>query len=1307
MQSLSSLLLLCIFGSAVQAAEPPVDVVVYGATSAGVAAAVQAARMKHSVVLIEPGRHLGGLTSGGLGATDIGNKKAIGGISRQFYQRIYQHYSQSDAWSQETFDQYRQRAFGHWVDADTMWGFEPRVAEQVFRQMLAEAGVTPVLGERLNRKNGVRKQAARITSITMQSGREFSGKMFIDASYEGDLMAAAGVKYTIGREANTQYGETLNGVETRRAKYHQFEKPVDPYVKPGNRQSGLLPSIHAGGPGEEGSGDRRVQAYNFRMCLTNAPDNRLPFPKPAQYDPLRYEPLLRYIEAGGKVFFTGGGSPMPNQKTDTNNSGPFSTDNIGMNYEYPDGDDATREKIIADHRDYQLGMLWTLANNPRVPAKVRESVNHWGLAQDEFTDNNNWPHQLYVREARRMVSDYVMQEQDCRRKRAIKDSVGLGAYSMDSHHTQRYVDAAGLARNEGDVETLAGPPYPISYRSIVPKAAECTNLLVPVCLSASHIAYGSIRMEPVFMVLGQSAATAAAQAIEKNCAVQAIDYSRLRERLVNDKQVLSWDPQMSKDAPTQVEQPKMRSDASMPAIIPMPMQIEHEAGKFVINASTRIVYDDESLKGVAAQFKSWLGKGGGIDLKLVSGTADDAKDAISLTMTNADRQLGDEGYELAVSPHGVTVRAPKAAGVFYGIQTLRQLLPSEIEGGKTSSSAVPSWTLPYVKIKDKPRFPWRSMMLDVSRAFVPKDGVKRYLDLMACYKMNVFHWHLTDDQGWRVEIKKYPKLTEIGAWRERNGSRYGGFYTQEDIKEIVQYAMDRHIMVVPEIEMPGHSTAALAAYPELSCGGGPFVVPNAPGIYDNLYCAGNDKTFEFLEDVISELVPLFPSPYFHIGGDECGKRCWKNCSKCQARMTREGLKTEAELQAWFTKRMDKFLRSKNRRLIGWDEILGAADLSADDIVQVWRNGLPGQPKYQKLRADALSSGHSVIMSPWNKTYLCYPYKLVSIKTAYEFDPTGLDLSPELNKRVMGLEACCWTDVFMNASEHAMQSQMDHYIFPRLCAHAETGWSQKTQRDWTNFSERLERHFSRLEAAGVSLISDTEDLDPSFYRRVGEWHLTSVSQTVECDLSDAVKAPGTYEVKVQYIKGKNAVAIDWVALMENRKEILRDAHKGESGFFNTANSYYFYLPAPVNGANYRVIAKLNGKGGANSNGEFRIVRLPALALLGHWSPDKLQAKPEALEWDASAVVSGGGKYEVRMSYTGGNNALVTKWVALLVDGKEIARDTHLGLSGFSHENHVYHLDLPKSIKGEKYLVRAQVEGKGGDGSNGVVWMRKAE
>jgi hypothetical protein len=531
--------LACAWAATAIAAEKPVDVVVYGGASGGIAAAVQAARMGKSVVLIEPGRHLGGLTSGGLGATDIGNKRAIGGVAREFYRRVYRHYAQPGAWKQGSIEHYRKTA-GHMVDTDTMWGFEPHVAEAIYRQMLAEAGVPVVLGQRLELNGGVRRAGARITAIRMESGRVFSGRMFIDATYEGDLMATAGVSYAVGRESNAKYGETLNGVQATRAKSHQFEKAVDPYVIPGDPQSGLLPGVHAGGPGTEGAGDRRVQAYNFRLCLTPVSENRLPFSKPAHYDPLRYELLLRYIEAGWANVL-GNNVSMPNRKTDMNNHGAFSSDDIGMNYEYPDANYARREKIFAEHRDYQVGLMWTLAHDPRVPAKLREQIGHWGLAKDEFTDSRGWPHQLYVREARRMVGPYVMTEHDCRGKRVAEDSVGLGAYNMDSHNVQRYVDGQGHARNEGDIE-VGVPPYPISYRSIVPKASQCTNLLVPVCLSASHIAYGSIRMEPVFMVLGQSAATAAVQAIEQGCTVQAVDYARLRDRLTQDKQILAWRP---------------------------------------------------------------------------------------------------------------------------------------------------------------------------------------------------------------------------------------------------------------------------------------------------------------------------------------------------------------------------------------------------------------------------------------------------------------------------------------------------------------------------------------------------------------------------------------------------------------------------------------------------------------------------------------------------------------------------------------------------------------------------------------------
>jgi hypothetical protein len=494
----------------------PYDVVVYGGTSSGVIAAVKVARMGKSVVLIEPGRHLGGLSSGGLGATDIGNKDAIGGMAREFYRRV-----------------------GAVYGADEAWSFEPHVAERIFNALIREANVPVVLGERLGLSGGVRKKGARIVAIAMESGRTFRGRMFIDASYEGDLMAKAGVSYHVGREANEVYGETLNGVQTRNAVHHQFIKPVDPYVVPGDPASGLLPGVHADGPGAEGSGDHRVQAYNFRMCTTDVPENRRPWPKPADYDPLRYELLLRNFEAGDhRVPWHA--VMMPNRKTDTNNNHAVSTDYIGMNYEYPDGDYATRERIIREHESYQKGLMWTLANSPRVPEEVRGHFQTWGLAKDEFTDNDNWPHQLYVREARRMVAEYVMTEHNCRGERVAEDSVGLAAYTMDSHNVQRYVDEEGHVRNEGDVQVGGFTPYPISYRAIVPKRAECTNLLIPVCLSASHIAFGSIRMEPVFMVLGESAATAAVQALDADVDVQAIKYDKLAERLIADGQILHW-----------------------------------------------------------------------------------------------------------------------------------------------------------------------------------------------------------------------------------------------------------------------------------------------------------------------------------------------------------------------------------------------------------------------------------------------------------------------------------------------------------------------------------------------------------------------------------------------------------------------------------------------------------------------------------------------------------------------------------------------------------------------------------------------
>lgn len=536
---MKSLLLLLSLAISTQAADS-YDVVIYGGTSAGVTAAIQSCRMGKSVILIEPTKFLGGLTTGGLGATDIGNKKAIGGIAREFYQRVFKHYSDATNWTAQTREEYfRNKPHGNSATEDTMWTFEPHVATKIYDDMLKETQTVILFGERLDLKRGVVKEGPKIIKIVMESGRVFEGRIFIDVTYEGDLMAKAGVSYHVGREPNRQYGETINGLQVAGAKHHQFVRKIDPYVKPGDPSSGLLPFVTQAPSGNDGDGDKRIQAYNYRMCTTDVPQNRIDWVKPASYRELDYELALRNLESGD-LRIQWAPTPMPNRKTDTNNKFAISSDFIGQNYEYPDADYATREKIVQAHKDWQMGLMWTYAHHPRVPEKIQQAYQRLGLAKDEFLDSGHWPRQLYVREARRMISEYVMSEKNCKRKEIVEDSVGMGAYNMDSHHTQRFVTKEGFVRNEGDIQ-IGTRPYPISYRSIRPKAEECTNLLVPVCLSASHIAYGSIRMEPVFMVMGQSAATAAVQAIEQGTTVQGIDNEKLRKRLLKDGQMLDFE----------------------------------------------------------------------------------------------------------------------------------------------------------------------------------------------------------------------------------------------------------------------------------------------------------------------------------------------------------------------------------------------------------------------------------------------------------------------------------------------------------------------------------------------------------------------------------------------------------------------------------------------------------------------------------------------------------------------------------------------------------------------------------------------
>lgn len=547
MKLISSIALVILLVTGCQPTQKPpsaftADIIIYGGTSAAVIAAVEAAQSGKSVIVVSPDKHLGGLTAGGLGYTDTGNKSVIGGLSREFYHRVWLHYNDSSAWVWQKHSEYGNKGQGTIaMDGEnrTMWIFEPHVAEQVFEDFVDENDVSVYRDEWLNRENGVVKTDGKIVSFTTLSGKTFQGKIFIDATYEGDLMAAAGVGYHVGRESMDTYNEKWNGVQTGVLHHqHWFRAKISPYKTPGDPASGVLPRISTGHPGEYGSGDDKIQAYCFRTCMTNHDANRLPFPKPENYDSTQYELLVRMFDTGRKDWFNKF-DDIPNRKTDTNNHGPFSSDNIGMNYGYPEGSYERRQEIIKEHENYQKGLLWFVANDPRVPEDIRTEMATWGLAKDEFTDNGNWPHQIYVREARRMIGEYVTTENDVLLKREVPKPVGMGSYAMDSHNVQRYITPEGYVQNEGDIGVSPPAPYSISYGSLVPKKGECTNLLVPVCVSSSHIAFGSIRMEPVFMILGQSAATAACMAIDKNIAVQDVEYEELKNQLLDKNQILT------------------------------------------------------------------------------------------------------------------------------------------------------------------------------------------------------------------------------------------------------------------------------------------------------------------------------------------------------------------------------------------------------------------------------------------------------------------------------------------------------------------------------------------------------------------------------------------------------------------------------------------------------------------------------------------------------------------------------------------------------------------------------------------------
>jgi hexosaminidase len=636
-------------------------------------------------------------------------------------------------------------------------------------------------------------------------------------------------------------------------------------------------------------------------------------------------------------------------------------------------------------------------------------------------------------------------------------------------------------------------------------------------------------------------------------------------------------------------------------IIPRPATAKELPGQFTLSDSTTLFISDNSaeLKDTADVLENLIAGPLGVTHPGKIGTG--GPNSILLTTKDADKSLGDEGYELVVHPDSIVIRAATSAGLFYGIQSLRQLLPPEIEKPE-KVTGIP-WTVPCVEIKDSPRYAWRGLMLDVSRHFFDKGEVEHVLDLMALHKMNRFHWHLTDDQGWRIEIKKYPKLTEVGAWRDgiafnldpkrsthyRADGKYGGFYTQEDIREVVAYAAKLHITVIPEIEMPGHSQAALAAYPQFSCTKKAAGVGVKAGVMDAIYDAGDDAVFGFLDDVLTEVSALFPAEYIHIGGDEVPKGPWKKTADCQARMKAEGLKNEEELQSYFIKRVEKIVESKHRRLIGWDEILEGG-LAPNATVMSWR-GIDGG-------IAAAKSGHDVVMTPTSNCYFDYSQTkrkgerptiggYLPLERVYSFDPTPAHLTQEQARHVLGGQGNLWTEYVPNLQ------QAEYQLFPRACAMAEATWSPADQKDYSDFLRRWKLHRKRLDVMGVTYFHESPPTTGPAVTPIGTWVPAQMSEkfaAMTWDASKAITKPGRYRVTMQYTGGACRLDIAWVALEIDGKEIARDTHDGRTGGSDSKNEYELTVPALAfkNGAKLTLVAQVRSDGGTDSNGTVTIV-----------------------------------------------------------------------------------------------------------------------
>ena len=494
-----------------------------------------------------------------------------------------------------------------------------------------------------------------------------------------------------------------------------------------------------------------------------------------------------------------------------------------------------------------------------------------------------------------------------------------------------------------------------------------------------------------------------------------------------------------------------------PDLIPFPSYINMGTGSFVFNAMTTVLYNtnDIELNKAIQPFVNQFRNVSALSL-LIEETNKHTKNVVQVIIDKKADTLGEEGYYLSVNKDKIIISAFNYTGIYYAFQTLRQLLPKEIES--TAKVDKLKWEVPCLTISDKPRFQWRGMQLDCGRHFIDKKSIKRYIDFLSYYKMNRFHWHLTEDQGWRIEIKKYPKLTEVGAWRtETDGSRYGGYYTQDDVKEIVAYAAEHFITVIPEIEMPGHSVAAIASYPFLSCTGLPINVEHNWGVHKDIYCVGNDSSFTFIQDVLDEIISLFPAKYIHIGGDEAPKFRWEHCSKCQARIKKEGLKDEFELQSYFIKRIEAYLKTKDRSIIGWDEILEGG-FAPSATVQSWR-GIEGAIK-------AATSGHDAIVSPNISTYFNRDAKILDLKKVYSFEPIPQVLNSEQSKHILGGECNLWT-------ERCNQEEIDDRMFPRLLAMTEALWSLPQNKNYDAFYERVQKHYSVLDMMGINYGYETQ------------------------------------------------------------------------------------------------------------------------------------------------------------------------------------------------------------------------------------------